>query len=110
MVEQRIGRCYCAWIAVVSRLGNFSERKRDGAVSTAWKHKKRSSGDGTGKDHCLFLLCSVACHFVIWKSDCTCHFDVWNGRYDVGAHFHSKLSQLPISHKHTAIFDSLFSR
>ena len=62
------------------------------------------------KDHCLFLLCCVACHFVIWKSDCTCHFDVWNGRYDAGPYFHPKLSQLPISHKHTAIFDSLFSR
>lgn len=35
MVRQRIGRCDCAWVAVVSRLGNFSERKRGGLISVA---------------------------------------------------------------------------
>ena len=41
MVRQRIGRCDCAWIAVVSRLGNFSERKRRRGCINCLEAQKR---------------------------------------------------------------------
>lgn len=48
MVRQRIGRCYCAWIAVVSRLGNFRKEKEAGLYQLLGSIKKRTSGDGIG--------------------------------------------------------------
>ena len=56
----------------------------------------------------VYFFFAVLLAILLYGSQIVLAIDVWNGRYDVGPYFHPKLSQLSISHKHTAVFDSLF--